>query len=77
MNETIEDVSEETLLTTTQVAEILTIHDARMLAQWRKQGIHLPYIKLGNRVWYRESDVRSFEMPDGYDVKRARVFTPE
>ena len=73
--EKIEDVSGETLITVTQAAERLGIHE-RTLGQWRKQGIHLPYIKLGNKVRYRESDITSFKLPNGLDLKHARVFTP-
>lgn len=73
--EQIVDVSKETLLTVTEAAEILKIHE-RTLAQWRKQGIHLPYIKLGNKVRYRESDILSFKKPSGLDLQHARVIIP-
>ena len=48
---------ETVLLTTLQLAKRLGIA-AITLQIWRSQGIGIPYVKQGTRVFYRLADVR-------------------
>lgn len=47
------------LLTPEEVAAILKV-EPRLLSEWRVKRVNLPYIKIGHRVRYRESDVRAW-----------------
>jgi hypothetical protein len=49
-----------TLISPSQVANILGVK-LKTLAQWRSSGlINLPYCKIGSRVMYRASDVDAY-----------------
>ena len=56
------------LLTVQQVADLTGI-SVETLNQWRSQGLHMPYIKLGKAVRYLRKDV------EGY-ILRCRVEVP-
>ena len=50
-------LSEEKLLSTTQVAELFQT-TVGTLALWRSSGRYgIPYIKIGRKVFYRESEI--------------------
>jgi hypothetical protein len=51
---------EMVLLTTAQLAKRLGIA-AITLQIWRSQGIGIPFVKQGTRVFYRLSDVQDYE----------------
>ena len=51
--------TDDRLIDRSEVAELLGIAP-QTLAVWAMTGKHLPVIKIGRRVKYRESDVRAF-----------------
>jgi excisionase family DNA binding protein len=59
------------LLTVQQVAE-LTGLSVETLNQWRSQGLHLPYIKLGKAVRYLRNDVERYIVGCRVDVSERR-----
>lgn len=53
-------VPPNTLLTTRQTAEVLSVPD-RTLNVWRcRKTVNLPYVKLGANVRYRAGDILAF-----------------
>jgi excisionase family DNA binding protein len=59
------------LLTVQQVAE-LTGLSVETLNQWRSQGLHIPYIKLGKTVRYLRKDVERYILVCRVDVSKRR-----
>jgi len=59
------------LLTVQQVAE-LTGLSVETLNQWRSQGQHLPYVKLGKAVRYLRKDVELYILGCRVDVSDRR-----
>jgi excisionase family DNA binding protein len=59
------------LLTVKEVAE-LTGLSVETLNQWRSQGLHLPYIKLGKAVRYLRNDVERYIVGCRVDVSERR-----
>lgn len=55
------------LFSPTEVAELLSISEWT-LGKWRNKGIHIPYLKIGRKVRYREKDVYNF-------LDKARLMT--
>jgi excisionase family DNA binding protein len=57
-----------TLLTTREAADYLTIHESTM-RQWRRLGIGPAYVKVGpKRVRYQFSDLTSYVLKQTVDV---------
>ena len=56
------------LLTVTEVSG-LTGMSVNTLNQWRSQGLHIPYVKLGKAVRYLRKDVERY-------ILRCRVEVP-
>lgn len=56
-----QEVQQEKLLTTKQVADLLGVHE-HTIVEWRRHGLaDLPYLKLGSRaIRYRWSDVAAW-----------------
>jgi excisionase family DNA binding protein len=59
------------LLTVEQVAD-LTALSVETLNQWRSQGLHIPYIKLGRAVRYLRRDVERYILECRVDVSARR-----
>ena len=59
------------LLTVQQVAELIGL-SVDTLNQWRSQGLHLPYIKLGKAVRYLRRDVERYILGCRVDVSQGR-----
>ena len=59
------------LLTVEQVAD-LTGLSVETLNQWRSQGLHIPYIKLGRGVRYLRRDVERYILECRVDVSARR-----
>ena len=56
------------LLTVSQVAGLTRV-SVNTLNQWRSQGLHIPYVKLGKAVRYLRKDVEHY-------ILRCRVEVP-
>lgn len=56
------------LLTVRQVAGLTRV-SVNTLNQWRSQGLHIPYVKLGKAVRYLRKDVEHY-------ILRCRVEVP-
>jgi excisionase family DNA binding protein len=56
------------LLTVQQVAGLTRV-SVNTLNQWRSQGLHIPYVKLGKAVRYLRKDVEHY-------ILRCRVEVP-
>ena len=56
------------LLTVSQVAGLTRV-SVHTLNQWRSQGLHIPYVKLGKAVRYLRKDVEHY-------ILRCRVEVP-
>jgi len=52
------------LLTVSEVSE-LTGMSVNTLNQWRSQGLHIPYVKLGKAVRYLRKDVELYILLQG------------
>jgi excisionase family DNA binding protein len=56
------------LLTVQEVADLIGL-SVETLNQWRSQGLHMPYVKLGKAVRYLRKDVELY-------ILRCRVDVP-
>ena len=56
-----------TLLTPADAATILHV-PVKTLARWRFENSHLPYVTLGRKVLYRESDLVDFVARNVHEV---------
>ncbi len=62
--------SKEKLLTRVEVASLLKISLVTLNA-WSKKG-HLPYYRLGNRIYYKESEIEASLKAVGIYKRQAR-----
>lgn len=64
-------MSQTALLTETQASEYLGNIPTKTLARWRLEGRHIPFVKCGKAVRYRQTDL------DAYIEANLRTSTSE
>lgn len=69
MNENTTHTKLPTLLTPADAATMLHV-PVKTLARWRFENSHLPYVTLGRKILYRESDLVDFVARNVHEVIR-------